>query len=204
MSVFGVGAATILLGLAGYAGAIAGGRICDSVGPLRDGPPPGRPSGALLAAFAAAAGVIEGLRGAALPEILFAAMLCCALAGIWYSDVRCGIVPDAFTLAPLAFVLVFAAVAHNWATIVSAAIVFVPFACAALASHGRGMGWGDVKLVALGGALLGAEAAVLVFGVACAAAVIVALARRRRHEPLAFAPYLVGAIALPLVIGLPR
>jgi len=55
-----------------------------------------------------------------------------------------------------------------------------------------------------GGAVLGWEAAVLAFGSACAVAVIVALARRRRHEPLAFAPYLVAAIALPLAIGLPH
>jgi leader peptidase (prepilin peptidase)/N-methyltransferase len=81
--------------------------------------------------------------------------------------------------------------------------VFVPFAVAALASRGLGMGWGDVKLVALGGAVLGWEAAILAFGCACALAVIVALARKRRHEPLAFAPYLVAAIALPLTAGLP-
>ena len=127
------------------------------------------------------------------------AVLMGVLVAIWCSDVRCGIVPDAFTLVPLAAVVVTAAVTQQWWVIASAAIVFVPFAGAALASRGRGMGWGDVKLVALGGAVLGYEAAILGFGLACAAAVLVALARRRGSEPIAFAPYLVAAIAIPLV-----
>lgn len=204
MNAFEVAAAAAVFGAAGFAGAFVARRICDGVAPFADGPPPGRSSVGLLVACAGAAGVVEGLRGAAVPELILAAVLCCALVGIWYSDVRCGIVPDVFTLVPLALVAVLAVVAREWTPIASAAIVFVPFALAAWASRGRGMGWGDVKLVALGGAVLGVEAAVLAFGVACAAAVIVALARKRRHEPLAFAPYLVAAIALPLAVGVPR
>ena len=203
MNAFVVAVTAVLLGGAAYAGALGARRICDRTAPLRDSPRPGRPSLVLIVACASAAGVVAGLRGGGALELLVAAVLCCALAGIWYSDVRCGIVPDVFTLAPLALVILLASSAHHWGTLASAAIVFVPFAAAAFASHGRGMGWGDVKLVALGGAVLGWEAAVLAFGCACAAAVIVALARKRGHEPLAFAPYLVAAIALPLTIGLP-
>ena len=203
MSVLAGVAAAALFGATGYAGAFAARRICDTTAALPDGPPPGRPSVVMLVAFAGGAGLVEGLRGAALTELALAALLCCALVGIWYSDVRRGIVPDVFTLVPLAVVFVVATLAHQWGAFASSGIVFVPFALAALASRGLGMGWGDVKLVALGGAVLGWEAAVLAFGVACALAVIVALAQKRRHEPLAFAPYLVGAIALPLTAGLP-
>ena len=202
MSALAAAGAAALFGSAAYAGALVARRICDGTALLPGGPPSGRPPVAMLVACACAAGVVEGLRGAGLPELGLWALLCCALAGIWYSDVRCGIVPDVFTLVPLALVLVVSILSHQWGALVSAGIVFVPFAVAALASRGLGMGWGDVKLVALGGAVLGWEAAVLAFGCACAAAVIVALARKRRHEPLAFAPYLVAAIALPLTVGL--
>jgi prepilin signal peptidase PulO-like enzyme (type II secretory pathway) len=203
MSVPAAVAAAALFGAAGYTGAFAARRICERTASQPDGPRPGRPSVAMLVVCACAAGLVEGLRGAGLPELVLAAVLCCALVGIWYTDVRSGIVPDVFTLVPLALVLVVAALSHQWGAFASAGIVFVPFAVAALASRGMGMGWGDVKLVALGGAVLGWESAVLAFGCACALAVIVALARKRRHEPLAFAPYLVAAIALPLTAGVP-
>jgi prepilin signal peptidase PulO-like enzyme (type II secretory pathway) len=196
----------VALGVAGMfaAAALAGvylaRRICAGVTPFADGPRAGRAPAALLVAVAAAAGVVETMRGVAGVELGIVAALMCVLVAIWCSDVRCGIVPDAFTLLPLGALLVAAVVMQQWWVIVSAAIVFVPFAGAAVASRGRGMGWGDVKLVALGGAVLGYEPAILGFGLACTAAVLVALARRRGSEPIAFAPYLVAAIAIPLVL----
>ena len=203
MSVLAAAGAAALFGAAACAGAVAARRICDATAPLPGGPPGGRPHVALLVSSACVAGALESVRGAAPLELFLAAVLCCAFVGIWYSDVRRGIVPDVFTLLPLGLVLLVASLSHQWGAVVSAGIVFVPFAVAALASRGLGMGWGDVKLVALGGAVLGWEAAVLAFGCACALAVIVALVRKRRSEPLAFAPYLVAAIALPLVAGVP-
>jgi prepilin signal peptidase PulO-like enzyme (type II secretory pathway) len=196
----------VALGVAGMfaAAALAGvylaRRVCAGVIPFDDGPRAGRAPAALLVAVAAAAGVVETMRGVAGVELGIVAALMCVLVAIWCSDVRCGIVPDAFTLLPLGALLVAAVVMQQWWVIVSAAIVFVPFAGAAVASRGRGMGWGDVKLVALGGAVLGYEPAILGFGLACTAAVLVALARRRGSEPIAFAPYLVAAIAIPLVL----
>jgi prepilin signal peptidase PulO-like enzyme (type II secretory pathway) len=195
--VLGVAAA---FAAAALAGVYLARRICAGVTPFADGPRAGRPPAALLVAVAAAAGAFEALRGVGGVELAIVAALACVLVAIWCSDVRCGIVPDAFTLLPLGAILVAAVVMQQWWVIGSAAIVFVPFAGAAVASRGRGMGWGDVKLVALGGAVLGYEAAILGFGLACAAAVLVALARRRGSEPIAFAPYLVAAIAIPLVL----
>jgi prepilin signal peptidase PulO-like enzyme (type II secretory pathway) len=63
------------------------------------------------------------------------------------------------------------------------------------------MGWGDVKLAALGGAVLGAGAALIAFAAACLVAVGVAWARGRGAEPIAFAPYLVASIGAALLLG---
>jgi prepilin signal peptidase PulO-like enzyme (type II secretory pathway) len=78
----------------------------------------------------------------------------------------------------------------------SAAVPFAAFAAAALLSHGRGMGWGDVKLATLGGAVLGLEASLVALSLSCLAAAIYGYARGQRDVPIAFAPYLVAAIAL--------
>ena len=75
--------------------------------------------------------------------------------------------------------------------LVSALIVVVPFALAALLSRGRGMGWGDVKLAAVAGALLGASNALLALALAAFAAAVGARFRRdagAAPRPLAFAP----------------
>ena len=72
-------------------------------------------------------------------------------------------------------------------------------------SRGRGMGWGDAKLAALGGALLGAREAALAFMLAAVAAAVIArraaCARDIAPRPIAFGPYLAAAIVamLPLV-----
>ena len=78
----------------------------------------------------------------------------------------------------------------------------IPFAIAAFASRGRGMGWGDVKLVAFGGAVLGLETAVAAFCGACILAVLIAVWRKALKEPLPFAPYLAGSIAITMAAGL--
>lgn len=204
MNVLAAVSSSVAFAAAGGAGAYAASRMCSRIVSFEDGPAPGDPRVALLVGAAALAGALEGGRGLALPALASAAMLCAALVAIWYCDVRRGIVPDVFTLIPLGIIVLGAALIGQWPVVISAAIVFVPFAVAAAASRGRGMGWGDVKLVALGGAVLGLETAILAFGVACTAAVIVALARRRSREPIAFAPYLVAAIALSFTIAGPR
>jgi prepilin signal peptidase PulO-like enzyme (type II secretory pathway) len=200
MNVLTIIGVTATFAAAGLAGVFLARRICAGVRPFADGPRAGRPPAMLLVAVTAAAGGFEAFRGVGAVELAIVACLACTLVAIWCSDVRCGIVPDVFTLVPLGAFLVAAVIMRQWWVIGSAAIVFVPFAAAAVASRGRGMGWGDVKLVALGGAVLGYEAAILGFGLACTAAVLVALARRRGSEPIAFAPYLVAAIAIPLVL----
>ena len=67
-------------------------------------------------------------------------------------------------------------------------------------SRGMNLGWGDVKLAALGGPLIGLQGALLAFSIGCAAAVLVARVRGKGNAPVAFGPYLAAAIALPLAV----
>lgn len=188
---------------AGYLGAIAGLWFAERIEPLPDAPKPGKaPVGALIAACGAIGAIVtmHGNQG----QVLLIAVVCIALVAIWITDTTRGVVPDVFTLGPLGLILILAVWQHDWLIFVSAAIPFVPFAAAAMLSRGRGMGWGDVKMVALGGALLGAQTAVLVFAFACLAAVALNYLRGHRSGPIAFAPYLAAAIGLAIPLGILR
>jgi leader peptidase (prepilin peptidase)/N-methyltransferase len=187
---------------AGCLGVLLGNVFADSITPLEDGPPQSRPP---LAIIVGACAIIGGLLtpqvGAQTQVLVLTAIVCVALSAIWVTDARRGIVPDAFTLGPLAIMLMVALWQHQSATFVAAAVPFVPFAIAAALSKGRGMGWGDVKLVALGGAVLGAQMAIIAFAVACLAAVAVNYKRGRRNGAIAFAPYLTSVIGLSIPVG---
>jgi prepilin signal peptidase PulO-like enzyme (type II secretory pathway) len=165
-----------------------------------DGPPPGRPAVRAIAAAAALAGACLGARGVSPPELALACLLAIALSGICYADVKYGLVPDMFTLVPLAALLAGDVLLHQWSAPVAVPLVATPFALAAAFSRGRGMGWGDVKLVALGAAVLGTQSALLACTAACFAAVAITTVRRRGSVPIAFAPYLVVAVAAAVVV----
>jgi prepilin signal peptidase PulO-like enzyme (type II secretory pathway) len=192
-----------LLATLAYLGTVLARVVTTDASPFADGPPPGRPAVGLIVFAAALAGLGVGARGAGGPELGMACVLAIALAGICYADVRCGLIPDVFTLAPLVAVLAGDLLLHQWSAPLAVALVATPFCIAAAFSRGRGMGWGDVKLVALGAAVLGAQPALVAFTGACFAAVAVALLARRRTAvpaPIAFAPYLVGGLAAVLAI----
>lgn len=191
----------LLFGCAAYLSVGWGASICRPVEPFEDGPQPGNPPTALLIGGAALVGAVIAVQGGTLPQLALAAIVTAALAGCWYCDVRVGIVPDYFTLIPLGVLLVVAFAFQEWATVVAAAAVTAPFALAAAVSRGRGMGWGDVKLVALGGAALGMQTAIVAFSAACLVAVAVAYLRKRKGVPIPFAPYLAGAMAVSLVFN---
>jgi prepilin signal peptidase PulO-like enzyme (type II secretory pathway) len=194
--------ATVVFACVGFLSIQLSSAVCANVVPFEDGPPPGRPPVTALIVGTALVGLSLSIRGASAPSLVLVALVMVSLVACWYSDVRCGIVPDYFTIVPLAFWLLISVASKNYVPLVSAAVVFVPFAAAALLSKGRGMGWGDVKLVTLGAAILGWQPAVLAFAGACLIAVFVAMIRKRRSEPIAFAPYLAGAIAAVLAFPL--
>lgn len=187
--------------LAAYVGILLAGTI--SAERFEDGPAPGEPPIAWIIAAAAVIGAFVAARSDQPSHIVLSAIVICALAALWCTDVRYGIVPDAFTIVPLAIVLALSIAQRQPWPVVSSAIAFVPFAGLAVVSKGRGMGWGDVKLAALGGAVLGFETALLAFAAGAITAAGYAYARGRQKEVIAFAPYLAGAIAiaLPLVPG---
>ena len=72
-----------------------------------------------------------------------------------------------------------------------------------MALDGIGLGWGDVKMAMLGGPLIGLQHALMAFALGCLAAVVIARVRKVAHQPVAFAPYMASAIALPLAIMTP-
>jgi prepilin signal peptidase PulO-like enzyme (type II secretory pathway) len=168
-----------------------------------DGPPAGNPAVGLIVGSAALAGLSLAIRSVGIAELGVACVMTIVLAGICYADVRCGMIPDVFTVAPLAAVLAGDLLLHQWSAPIAVALVTLPFCVAAKLSEGRGMGWGDVKLVALGAAVLGAQPALLAFTGACFAAVAVAVVMRRRQfvpRPIAFAPYLAAGIGVVLAL----
>ena len=190
----------VLFGAAGFAGSVAGRYFAERLESLPGGPSPARAPVPLLLACCALIGAAIGPRTTPVHALVLA-LVCAALIAVWITDARRGIVPDIFTLGPLALVLFIALREHAWWLMISAAVPFVPFAAAALITNGRGMGWGDVKLAALGGALLGAEISLLAFSIACAAAAAINFFQGRRRGAIAFAPYLAAAIGLALPLG---
>jgi prepilin signal peptidase PulO-like enzyme (type II secretory pathway) len=168
--------------------------LCAHVEPLEGGPPAQQLHPAIPIAVTALVGFLVGLHHATPFQTAVVALVCVPLSGAWYADARKGIVPDAFTLIPLAAVAIEVVIQHAWLVGVSALVTGGAFAVAALLSRGRGMGWGDAKLAALAGALLGLPWSVGVLGVACFAATVVSVVRTRGTQPIAFAPYIVIAV----------
>jgi prepilin signal peptidase PulO-like enzyme (type II secretory pathway) len=176
--------------------------LCAEIEAVEDGPPAGKPPYVVLPAACALLGIALVTFGATPLQIGIAAIVIFSLVASWCSDTLCGIVPDAFTLLPLAALLVFAVAQRDWEMALSAVIVFVPFAIAALFTRGNGMGWGDAKLVALCGAALGAPLAFLALSAACAAAVVVHRLGGATRGPIAFAPYIAALAGAALPLGL--
>lgn len=188
--------------VAALAGELSRG-ACARITPFADGPAPSRPPiVALVAGSALLGGVLAALSVQPLELFPFAVAIF-ALVGCWCSDALCGILPDSFTLGPLAVLLAFSVVRRDWWVLGSSAMVFVPFAVTSAATRGKGMGWGDTKLAALAGAVLGGPLGFVAMAVACAAAAAGYKIKRIRNGPIAFAPYIASAVALamPLVLG---
>jgi prepilin signal peptidase PulO-like enzyme (type II secretory pathway) len=175
--------------------------VCKTIVPFEDGPPPGKPPVAVLVALVSILGFAMAYRGATPEALLLGGFLYAVLVAVWASDVTCGIIPDWFTLVPLVIVTALRVALRQWEFIAATLLVALPFAIMAMMSKGRGMGWGDVKLAALGGAALGTYLAMWTFMLASLIAVIVARLRRRSTEPIAFGPYLAGAIGIALATG---
>ncbi len=188
----------IFFGVAAFVGSLIASYYVERLEAFPDGPPSAQAPVALLIAASALIGGVMATHGSSQSQIVTIAIVCGALVAIWITDARRGLVPDAFTLGPLALLLLIALWRHEWWQFIWAAVPFVPFAATALLSKGRGMGWGDAKLVALGGIVLGPQIAVLAFALACFAAVAISYRRGKKHGAIAFAPYLACSIGFAI------
>lgn len=189
---------------AGYLGSLLGLVFAEHLPRLEGAPPQSRAPVSALIAGCAVIGAVVVTHAVSPGQVMEIAIICVALAAIWITDARRGLVPDVFTLGPLALILLVALWQHEWRLFVYALLPAAPFAVAAALSRGRGMGWGDVKLVALGGAVLGFEFSVAAFALACLAAVAVNYLRGQKRGAIAFAPYLATAIGVAIPIGMLR
>jgi prepilin signal peptidase PulO-like enzyme (type II secretory pathway) len=200
LTVFGMVLTALAFAAFAYAGALAARTYWAMVPRLADSPEPQVPPVAILVCAAAVIGALCALRGAPSGTLAIVGAMAGLLTAVWCVDTTRGIVPDVLTLVPLAALLVAGLLTGRWYVVLAAAVPAVPFAVMAWRTKGLGLGWGDVKLVALGGALLGMQTAILAFALAAVGAIVVARIRRRTTEPLAFGPYLVTAIAVPLAL----
>jgi hypothetical protein len=196
--------ATVAFACAAVLGLAAARGVCGAIAESPPGgPPPGVVPQQLLVAGAAVLGAIAAYRGLPLAGMAIVWLACGLLTAIWASDVVRGIIPDVFTLVPLGAIMLAAALAGHYEVLFAAVVPAVPFAFLAWRSGGLGLGWGDVKLAMLGGPLIGMQNALMAFALGCLAAVVIARIRKVSHQPVAFAPYLASAIALPLVLVRP-
>lgn len=200
----GIAVAAAVFGCIAFIATELSAAFCLRVLPADDGPASRTPPVAVLVAATAVVGGVLAAWSAAPLQIVAAAIVVFALVACWCSDARCGIVPDAFTLGPLAVLFLLAFAQRDWEVLWSAAIPFAFFAAAALYSRGHGMGWGDVKFVAITGAALGAPLALFALALACVAAVIAQRLPKAARGPIAFAPYIAAATGIALPFGILR
>jgi prepilin signal peptidase PulO-like enzyme (type II secretory pathway) len=178
--------------------------VCARITPFADGPEPSEPPTIVLIAASALLGGVLAYVSPSPIALLPAGIAVFALVACWCSDALCGILPDIFTLAPLALVLAAGLLRRDWWTIVSAFALFVPFAVAAAATQGKGMGWGDTKLAALAGAVLGGPLGFVAMAVACVAAAVGYKVKHITAGPIALAPYIASTVALALPLAFAR
>ncbi len=156
----------------------------------------------LLPAAYAVLGVVVLFGHASVEQLGIIAVLCIPLGAIIIVDMAKGLIPDLLTVVPMVVLLVWNGMHGPWLPmLVGAAVPFAAFALSAALSKGRGMGWGDAKLAAFGGAILGLAPSLIAFALASLVAVAVAMiAKRAATEPIAFGPYMVAAIIVGMLV----
>lgn len=190
-----------LLGaLAAWIGTILAHMLCRDIVPYDDGPEPVDYAVWHFPAAGAIIGSLAGLHAWQLAEASAAMLIVVALAACAACDLRCGMLPDSGAFAVLAVAIVLAAGRNDWMPGLNAAAMALPFAILAFLTRGRGMGWGDVKLAAAGGAVLGISGAMLAFALAAIVALVIARSREALRRPIPFGAYLAGSIALSFAL----
>lgn len=193
--------AAALFAAAGWLGTLLSEALYGSLAPEPDGPATITVPAWVFIAASACIGFFIGFHGESPAHIAILLVAVLALTTCAATDCRAGMIPDLFSLGPLLVILAVSSLQRDWAPLVGAVFVFVPFAALALFSKGRGMGWGDVKLAALGGALVGMIGITLAVALASLTAYVVGRASGRARQPIAFGPYLAASIGAALAVG---
>jgi leader peptidase (prepilin peptidase)/N-methyltransferase len=194
----------LLFGAAGWLGTLLADAFYGAIVRESDGPPARAVPVSVFVAAPACIGAVVALQDAPPARMALLVMAVLALSAGAATDMRAGIIPDLFTLGPLVITLAVAVLQRDGGPLWGMLLAFVPFALLAVFSRGRGMGWGDVKLAALGGALIGMAGITLAVALASVAAYVASLVNRRPRQPIAFGPYLAAAIVAAFALGTPR
>ena len=189
-----------LFGCAAFVGLVASQLLSANIVALDDGPKPVHVHEAVFIVLFAAVGYVLAIRGATVLQLGLVALIGVPLIGACYSDLRKGIVPDAFTLIPIAIIAVAVVINHYWWVAASMLLIFIAFAIASWFSKGLGIGWGDTKLATLCAAVLGLQDALLALAIACLVATGVSVIRSRGKQPVALAPFIVLAALTTIVL----
>lgn len=140
------------------------------------------------------------------PEALIGALLSSALLTLSVIDERIQEIPSGINIFILALALAASAIDYqNWLTHLAGAFaISVPAAIIFFVSGGRGIGGGDVKLMAVCGLLLGWQLIILAFFAGCILGAIIHIARMiisRKGHVLAFGPYLSAGVFAAMLWG---
>jgi leader peptidase (prepilin peptidase)/N-methyltransferase len=190
-----------LFGTAGWCGRMLAETRYASLEREADGPLPVALPAWLFVAVPAGLGTVVGLHGVQPVTLALLVIAVLSLTVCAATDLRSGLLPDLFTIGPLVVVVAVSAQQGDWLPLAGAVFALLPFAAIAAISRGRGMGWGDVKLAALGGALVGIGGITLAVTLASAAAFLVFSVKGRTREPIAFGPYLAVSIGALMALG---
>jgi leader peptidase (prepilin peptidase)/N-methyltransferase len=146
--------------------------------------------------------------GVSVPSVVFA-LFATALLIVSFIDLEYTIIPDAITLPGIVAGLL----ASLWLTPVGIgnAVLGVllgggAFSLIVILSAGRGMGAGDIKLIAMIGAFLGWQAVLVTIFLGASLGTVVGLSlmllkRKRRKDPIPFGPFLALGALLTMVWG---
>ncbi len=125
------------------------------------------------------------------------AVLGLALLVIFFTDLECGVIPNAVTYPGIVLGVLFGALTGTLVSSLLAAVAAGAVFLVIAVASGGGMGGGDIKLAAMIGAFLGAPAVIvaLFMGVALGAVagvVLIALRLRTRKQTIPFGPALAA------------
>jgi leader peptidase (prepilin peptidase) / N-methyltransferase len=154
-----------------------------------------------LGAMAACTIVLCAARGIPISSGVALAFACAVICAA--SDLATGLIFDAVTASAACAIALWSLIAHNaQLALLGAGVCIAPLLLLHMATHGRGIGLGDVKLGGIIGAgiggveALGAIGAAFVAGALCCVPLLL-MRRVQRGDRIAFAPFMaLGTIVL--------